>query len=286
MDRIWVASVLVVVAFGAPLVSAQEDVPIVDDQELRLRIRRGLDALTREKGVPTVDTMLESFEPGDFRMELRDRSEERLTAVEVRDRVIRSTFVVSIGYRCSRCTQVHGRSASAFAIGADGVVATNHHVLADGGMQALVLDAWGRTYPVTEILALDSHNDLAVIRVRGEGFRPLPVGWENPRPGSEVFVLSHPARNHFVFTYGIVSRIVRKRVEKRVVTVVNITAPYARGSSGAAVVDTRGNLVSVVKSTRSIYYEEHEDGRQDNFQMVIRDTVPGQVLRDLVGGGR
>ena len=286
MNRFLWRVLMLVASVGGGLAFGQEEAPIVDDSDLRRQIQRGLEDLVREKKVPTVDSMLESFEPEEVLMDLREVSSDDLTPSDVRNRLVRSTFVFAIGYRCGRCTRIHGRSASAFAIGADGVVATNHHVLADGGLQALVLDAWGRTYAVTELLAFDSHNDLAVVRVEGDGFEPLPISRHRPDPGIPVYVLSHPARNHFVFTFGIVSRVVQRRVEQRPITVVNITAPYARGSSGAAVVDTRGNVVSVVKSTRSIYYEEHEDGRQENFQMVIRDTVPGAALYELLGRNR
>ena len=65
------------------------------------------------------------------------------------------------------------------------------------------------------------------------------------------------------------------------VDAVAVTADYARGSSGAPVLNGQGQVVAVVSSTESIYYTE--DGqRQRDFQMVFRTCIPTSNLLRMV----
>jgi hypothetical protein len=63
---------------------------------------------------------------------------------------------------------------------------------------------------------------------------------------------------------------------------MQVTCDYAKGSSGAAILDLCGNVVGLVSSTRSIYYNTDKDGDPQNFQMVRRHCVPGAAILDLV----
>ena len=60
-----------------------------------------------------------------------------------------------------------------------------------------------------------------------------------------------------------------------------ITAEFAKGSSGGPVLDANGNLVGMAAATSSIYYDV-QDGRKTNLQMVIRQCVPLESVRDLI----
>ena len=65
------------------------------------------------------------------------------------------------------------------------------------------------------------------------------------------------------------------------VDAVAVTADYARGSSGAPVLNSQGQVVAVVSSTESIYYSE--DGqRQRDFQMVFRTCIPSSSLWKMI----
>ena len=70
-------------------------------------------------------------------------------------------------------------------------------------------------------------------------------------------------------------------------TWMNITAEYARGSSGAPILDSRGRVVGMVSSTQSIYSggrfrpESPGESAPGAFQMCIRNCVPLTPLQNI-----
>ena len=106
---------------------------------------------------------------------------------------------------------------------------TNHHVIAKtkGGAMG-ICDREGNAWPVTEIVAANPATDLALFRVGGSGFSPLPLG-EPAAIGDEVRVISHPNGRHYIQTFGEVSRYHSRRVQKQEVVMMSITADFAKG---------------------------------------------------------
>ena len=101
--------------------------------------------------------------------------------------------------------------------------------------------------------------------------------------GDPVWVISHPASTFYYLSHGIVGRRFVQSRRGREIELLDITADYARGSSGAPVLDATGAVVGVVRSTRSIYYEE-DDGQQKNLQMVFKHCVPARAVKELAAG--
>jgi hypothetical protein len=62
---------------------------------------------------------------------------------------------------------------------------------------------------------------------------------------------------------------------------MTITADFARGSSGAPVLNDNGELAGIVRSTESICYEV-EKGQQQDLQMVFKTCVPSASLLKLI----
>ena len=60
-----------------------------------------------------------------------------------------------------------------------------------------------------------------------------------------------------------------------------ITADYAKGSSGAPVLNSKGEVVGMVSATNSIYYNK-ERGQNQNLQMVIKSCIPVDAIRRLI----
>jgi S1-C subfamily serine protease len=190
--------------------------------------------------------------------------------------------IVGRRYLCDSCDRWHVSTATGFFLTEDGACVTNRHVLKgkpDTTFAVMTTD--GEVHPVREVLAADEENDVAILDVEGDGFSPLPLR-RSVDVGAPIWILSHPASTYYFFSDGIVARrFVRTAPGRQLVELLDVTADFARGSSGAPVLDETGAVVGVVRSTRSIYYEEH-GGVQKNLQMVQRICTPAAALAELV----
>jgi S1-C subfamily serine protease len=99
--------------------------------------------------------------------------------------------------------------------------------------------------------------------------------------GSEVRVVSHPDGRFYSYSEGVISRYFMDRRERA--PRMQITADYARGSSGCGVFNESGALTALVSATTSIYYDQSEE-KNDDLQMVIKSCIPVAAIWDLVGG--
>ena len=143
-----------------------------------------------------------------------------------------------------------------------------------------VLTKDGKVSPVVEILAADKSADIAIFRVKGEGFTPLALG-NSSKVGGDVHIIAHPDSRFFSYTSGNVSRYYKSSNGKA--TWMAVTAEFARGSSGGPVMDEMGNVVGMVANTQSIYYPKRKKTDfRGPFQMVIRNCVPVNAIRKLI----
>lgn len=196
-----------------------------------------------------------------------------------------SVFVLTNVYKCGKCDNWHlSGGATAWCLSSDGVMVTNYHVLEDAeGACHGVASREGKVWLVTDILAADKKQDLVVFRVQGENFQPLKLG-ETAQVGDKVRVISHPDQTFFTQTSGEVSRYFLDSPKKPETSSVrmSITADYAKGSSGGPVMNAAGEVVGIVASTKSIYYDTDKEGDQDNLQMVFKNTVPVSALKSIL----
>ncbi len=193
--------------------------------------------------------------------------------------------VVTIGgiYKCGRCDKWHASTATGFVISANGAIVTNYHVVNTEEKETLVvMTADGYVTPVKRILAASERDDLAILKVDLEGLVPLPLfsGVRTAPVGTPISVISHPAGHFYSFTTGVVSRYMEVPDPSGTFSAFSITADYARGSSGAPVMNQQGQVVGIVRSTESIYYSV-DKGQQNNLQMVYKICIPVASLHKL-----
>lgn len=221
-----------------------------------------------------------SFEPPAPRMETRP-------SPDIYRDIKKSTAVVGTTYECSNCGNLHTNAASGYIIGKEGLAVTNYHVVEsyaespDQNKAFLFRTGEGQVYAPTDIIAASQENDLAILQLDtgdDQQLTPLPLG-EPAEVGTKVYVLSHPRDQFYYFSDGMVSRNFRHVHDDHNHIRMSITADYARGSSGGPVVDSRGNLVGTVRSTRSIYYNEQNN---ENLQMVVKNTIPVAALHNMI----
>ena len=104
----------------------------------------------------------------------------------------------------------------------------------------------------------------------------------NDPVGTPVCAITHPTGRFYTLTTGVISRYYMSRKSKsNSAKRVSITADFAKGSSGSGIFNDSGNLTAIVTSTSSIYYNK-EEGDAKNLQMVVKDCVPAESIRDLI----
>lgn len=199
--------------------------------------------------------------------------------------------VVVIGSisKCEECPEWHMDSVSTgWVMTPDGLVATNYHVLEDEEAEQLgVMTADGRVFRIKEVVAADRHGDAAILRLEANGERwewlPLASG---AAAGEEARILSHPDGRFYSLSTGIISRLHRapaeENAEPRVWTTV--TADFGAGSSGAPVLNERGEVIGMVSST-AVLLADPDEGKQpaaEDVQMVFKDCVSLETMRGLL----
>jgi serine protease Do len=282
------AAWLMVTLAGSVSVSARSTMPtVIDDVEMEEVFVRGLPAGEGE-GVLTGRQATKA---------VRAAQGQRVEPVIPEDRPDgfdheawrRAVVVIGSISKCEECPEWHMDSVSAgWVMTPDGLVATNYHVLEDEKAEQLgVMTADGRVFRIKEVVASDRHGDAAILRLQadGEEWTWLPLA-DTAAPGEEVRVLSHPDGRFYSLSKGIVSRLHRapseENGEPRVWTTV--TADYGAGSSGAPVLNDRGEVIGMVSSTAVLLAdaEEGQAATAEDVQMVFKDCVSLETMRGLL----
>jgi hypothetical protein len=147
-----------------------------------------------------------------------------------------------------------------------GLVVSNLHVF-ERASNAIVKNVkTGDVSKAVEVVGMNARQDICVIRIENTKFPVLPLGDSFAvRTGDDIYVVSNPKGLEGSFTKGIISNIrERDRGDKRDDqliawaknftgetdrTLFQIDAAISPGSSGGAVVNSRGEAIGIVKST-------------------------------------
>lgn len=190
----------------------------------------------------------------------------------VYDAVDDGVLVIARMYLCGKCENLHASPASGFVIRKDGLAVTNHHVIenTDEKTQSFVaMTRDGKVHPIVEVLAANPNDDVALIRLAGEGFTPLPIA-ESSEVGQRVHVVSHPMRRFYEYGQGHIGRFHLSRRHNNARR-VSVTSVYGGGSSGGPIVNDRGQVVAIVSEAKVV-----KDGK-----IVFYDSIPYESIRAL-----
>ena len=141
--------------------------------------------------------------------------------------------------------------ATGFFISESGIFVTSSHVIHDQdyeGMIVLVSD--GRVLPVRAVLADDEQYDVAILKAEGGPVAALPLE-ASGETGARVAVMSHPVGRFFTFSQGSITRRSFQHEGARLQEMLEISAEFGPGSSGAPVVNSRGNVIGWVDALRT-----------------------------------
>jgi regulator of sirC expression with transglutaminase-like and TPR domain len=138
-----------------------------------------------------------------------------------------------------------GRQAglgTGFIIAADGLIATNLHVIGEARPIA-VQTADGKTHEVIAVHATDQATDLALIRIAADKLPPLPLGnSDEVKQGQSVVVVGNPRGLKYSVVAGVISG-------KRIIDgkpMFQLAIPIEAGNSGGPVLDAQGRVQGIV----------------------------------------
>jgi hypothetical protein len=160
-----------------------------------------------------------------------------------------------------------------FVVRADGWIATNLHVIADGSQLKVTLRD-GRELEAVEVLSVSTDHDLALVRVEAQGLPTLVLGDSDAmRPGDPIVAIGNPLGLEETVSNGLVSA---RRKVKGDFEVLQVSAPIAPGSSGGPLFNDRGEVVgvswSVIRGPGAP--SAQRDGQSFAFGVPVRYLAP------------
>ncbi len=204
------------------------------------------------EGVPAAQQLVEAGVC--TQAEIQDLFPEELTARQVADRYMCAVFSLDTYY--SEDHYKKGRidnGGSGFFISGDGLAVTNCHTISSA-IRAEVTLVTGECFPVERVVFYDQDMDLALLRVSRTtvdkktevpAFAYMELS-KSPdlRPGDRVYTLGVPLGITLAISDGIVSAVNHTTKEFSSPCILN-TADISHGSSGGALVNTKGHVVGV-----------------------------------------
>ncbi|MBX3412484.1 MAG: trypsin-like peptidase domain-containing protein [Pirellulales bacterium] len=131
---------------------------------------------------------------------------------------------------------------SGFILSAEGLIATNYHVIGDARPIRVEL-ADGRKLEAVAVQAFDRKADLAIIRVDATGLQPLELGDSDAvRAGQPVMALGNPIGLERSVVAGVASAT--REIDGR--PMIQLAMPIESGNSGGPVVDLEGRVLGIV----------------------------------------
>jgi regulator of sirC expression with transglutaminase-like and TPR domain len=144
--------------------------------------------------------------------------------------------------RCSDREGDPSGNGSGFIVRADGIVATNSHVIGQGRPFSIQL-ASGKTYEPKAILGFDRENDLALVQIDAKELPTLPLGNSDElRPGQSVLAVGNPLGLRFSVSEGVVAE--KREIDGR--SLIQVAMPIEPGNSGSPLIDRQGRAVGVI----------------------------------------
>lgn len=184
------------------------------------------------------------------------------------DRAAQSMFYV----------EVIGESGEPIATGS-GFVAfnnmfiTNYHVIEDAAALIIYSDNYQCSYKLTDVLAADKQNDIAILSFPdGINYNSLVLDPNSSiMRGQPVTAIGSPEGIINSVSNGIVSAFVSL---SDTFSQIQFTAPISHGSSGGALFDSQGHVIGLI-------YAIHATGENMNYAIPIQYVIDLQSSIDL-----
>ena len=129
-----------------------------------------------------------------------------------------------------------------FVISADGLIATNAHVIGEGRPIAVEF-ADGKKYDATVVHAHDHKRDFAIIKIDAKDLKAIPLGDSDAlKDGQAVVAFGNPKGLKYSVVSGVVSGV--REIEGR--KMIQLALPVESGNSGGPLVDMQGRVQGII----------------------------------------
>lgn len=178
-------------------------------------------------------------------------------------------------------------AGSGVIISSEGYIVTNNHVIKDASEIEVTFN--DNSKYTAKIIGADPSTDIAVLKIEGSGFQPIPLGnSDDLKIGEWVLAVGNPFNLTSTVTAGIVSAKARNinllgdRTNKDAVPIesfIQTDAAVNPGNSGGALVNTRGELVGINTAIAS------QTGSYSGYSFAVPVNLVQKVMRDLIDYG-
>lgn len=172
---------------------------------------------------------------------------------------------------------------SGFVWDADGHIVTNAHVVADADQVQITFP--DGTVTIAEVIGLDRHSDLAVLKIDPTGYNLVPVipgDLDAMKVGMRVAAIGNPFGFEGTLTSGIVSAIGRSipgLASFSIPESIQTDAAINPGNSGGPLLNERGEVIGVNAQIRT------EAGSNSGVGFAIPITIVERVVPVLIAEG-
>lgn len=181
-----------------------------------------------------------------------------------------------------------------FFLSADGLVLTNRHVVADDAAEYTVITQDGVRYDDVKVLARDTVNDMALLKVDGANFPAVELGDSGDLKVGQTVIAIGNALGEYQnsVTAGIVSGLGRSitagdnygQASERLTDIIQTDAAINSGNSGGPLVNLAGQVIGVNTAVDF-------SGQSVGFALPINSLKPaiqsvreqGKIVRPYLG---
>lgn len=173
-------------------------------------------------------------------------------------------------------------SGSGYIIDSSGKIATNYHII-KGANSAKVKTSDGQIYNVSKVLAYDSKQDLALLKIDATGLQPVILGDSDKiGTGDKIYTIGNPSGIDETMSDGIIST---KSEEVNGASYIQISAPISKGTSGGVLVNEQAEVIGTttvdVTNGQNLYLSIPSNSLKPMITQDINQTL-AQLPRDSV----
>lgn len=188
---------------------------------------------------------------------------QTLSAEQIYEKV-KDAVVVILAYDYNNELAAQG---SGVVLNDKGYVVTNYHVLS--GNERLEIMHGDEVIPYVDIIGIDVEKDILILKIEEKKFSSLKIGdVKKLKVGQRVYAIGSPMGFENSISEGIISGL--RSYEESNKNYIQITASISPGSSGGAVVNSKGELIGMSTMTA-------KEGQNLNFAIPIDEILDVKI---------